>query len=406
MDKKDVEKMLRINAKAKNTNEMVILLNRNKIKKEDCLFVLTDELYDEKLCFKAIKDLLYNGLVDINVAGDFGYNFIQNAIYEGYSSDFIVDLIAYCSSFNLNVNHRDEDGDTILHTAIYADDFKGDIYKIYTILIKCGFDSRLKDNAGRNIVEAMMYEKKMNKKFSNEEINDVVELYNKEVERLTEEEKKEDPIDKVLENMGYDLNDNKEVLKKEFAKLGASYDKYLFRLTDELHNELSCFAAIKSLLSFTLCKVNEVDENGYNFIQNAMYAGYGTAFINGCIDASNDGPCKLNVNHNDEDGDTMLHTAIYCNDVCVLDIASVYETLLKYGFDSSLKDNDGRSIIDAMAFEKKRCGKFSAEDIKNVERIYNNALGIGEAKSFTEKELDNNKKLGKEGLENFLKKCR
>ena len=65
MDKKDVEKMLRINAKAKNTNEMVILLNRNKIKKEDCLFVLTDELYDEKLCFKAIKDLLYNGLVDM-----------------------------------------------------------------------------------------------------------------------------------------------------------------------------------------------------------------------------------------------------------------------------------------------------------------------------------------------------
>ena len=34
-------------------------------------------------------------------------------------------------NFKLDVNHRDDDGDTILHTAIYADDFKGDILKIY-----------------------------------------------------------------------------------------------------------------------------------------------------------------------------------------------------------------------------------------------------------------------------------
>lgn len=409
--KQDVKGMLRLMSKNAEENDSILRerFRKSNVNAKEYLFVLTDELYDEKACLKAIKSLLSCGSASGKVVGDFGYNFIQNAMYTGYSGDYIVELLDYCgkSSSWLNVNHKDEDGDTMLHTAIYADDFKGDIYKIYSTLIKLGFDSRIKDKAGRSIVEAMRYEKNVNKKFSDKQIELIEELYKKEIERLSKKEKKVDPFDLALSKMGYDLEVNKEIIKDELTKLGAAYNKYLFALTDELHNELSCFAAIKSLINGNVCRVNESDENGYNFIQNAMYAGYGTAFVNGCIDAGYDGfvMYKLNVNHRDDDGDTMLHTAIYCNDECVLDIASIYETLLKYGFDSRIKDKAGRNVVEAMKYEKKRCNKFSDEDIARVAQIYNKDLGIEETRTFTEEELEKNKKLEKEGLADFLKKC-
>ena len=410
MTKQDVKGMLRLMGKRAEENDSILVerFRKNNVSKKDYLFVLTDERYDEKSCLTAIQSLISCEHAEPTVIGDFGYNFIQNAMYAGYSYTFVDNLIDYCGRVSkLNVNHKDEDGDTMLHTAIYADDFNGDIYEIYQTLIKYGFDSRLKDKAGRNIVEAMKYEKKTHNKFTSQAISKVEELYNKELDRLNASEIKETPLESLLATMGYDLHNNKEILKRELPKLNIKGDAYLLALTDELHNELSCFAALKSLIHFELNRVNQVDEVGYNFIQNAMYAGYSTEFINGCIDAAADDGFvthKLEINHQDEDGDTMLHTAIYCNDECVLDIVSIYKNLLKHGFDSSIKDKQGRSIVDAMKSEKQRCNKFSDEQIKEIQKIYNEVLKI-EDTGFTKEELEKNKKLGKEGLANFLKKC-
>ena len=49
------------------------------------------------------------------------------------------------------------------------------------------------------------------------------------------------------------------------------------------------------------------------FIQNALYAGYGSEFINACIEASSDGLVthQLNINHQDEDGDTDSEVYYY-----------------------------------------------------------------------------------------------
>lgn len=407
--KQKMEKVLKLMTNRYEDNVSILAkeLNKHNVSKNNVLFVLTDDVYDEKLCYIALESLLSSNQYSVNATDAYKYNFIQNAIYDGYSSGFVLKVIELSSRYGLNVNHQDDDGDTILHTAIYADDFKGDIVEIYKALIKCGFDSRIKDKANRTVVEAMRYEKERHAKFSDKEIKEVEKLYNSEISRINAQNKVVSELDKVLEMMGYDLTVNKNILNRELPKLGVKKDKYLFKLTDELHNELSCFAAIKAILPSGTCRVNEKDGVGYNFIQNAMYAGYSTAFINGCIDACNDNSItyKLDVNHRDDDGDTMLHSAIYCNDKCVLNIASVYSTLLKYGFDSRLKDNDGRSIIDAMKYEKKRCNKFSDEEIKEVERIYNSKLGIEDA-SFSEEELNQNKRLNEEGLASFLKKCK
>ena len=342
--------------KEENVSKIVREFNRYNVKNSDTLFTFTDERYDERLCLLAIESLLEYDYCSINAKDSFNYNFIQNAMYECYSSDFIVKLINLSASKGLAVNHQDLDGDTMLHTAIYADDFKGDILEIYKALVSAGFDSRIKDNLNRNIVDAMKYEKKRCNKFTDKEIREVENVYNSEIDRLTSKKKNESKVDAVLSKMGYDLAANIKVLLNELPKLGLKKENFLFGLTDEEHNELSCFAALKTLIHYNICGINKTDEVGYNFIQNAMYAGYSTAFINGCIDAASDNSLtyKLAINHRDEDGDSMLHSAIYCNDKCVLNVASVYRTLLKYGFDSSIRDNEGRSIVEAMKYEKKR----------------------------------------------------
>ena len=111
--------------KEENVSKIVREFNRYNVKIVDTLFVFTDERYDERSCLLAIESLLDFNHCSINAKDSFNYNFIQNAMYECYSSDFIVKLINLSASHGLAVNHQDSDGDTMLHTAIYADDLKG-----------------------------------------------------------------------------------------------------------------------------------------------------------------------------------------------------------------------------------------------------------------------------------------
>lgn len=391
---------------ADNSASLVAFFNKNHVEPKDYLFVLTNELYDENKCLTAIKSLTSCGKANLNQIGDFGYNFIQNAMYAGYSNNFIMDLFYYAD--DLNVNHVDGDGDTMLHTAIYANDTcHYNIEELYSKLIDCGFDSTIKDKMGRTIVDAMKYEKRRCNKFSDKEINEVEKLFVENVAKKRDGGK-ESALDRILSMMGYNLTVNEKILRRELPKLGMDRYSYLLELTDVLHNELCCFAALKSLITsgdFNLDKV--VADGEYNFIQNAIYAGYSTSFVIGCIDASMN-PClknKLNINHVDEDGDTILHSAIYANDVCTVDIVALYKTLLKYGFDSNIKNNELKTIVDAMQDEKKRCNKFSNSQIVEVEHIYNDALGYYDD-SFSKDEQLKNEKLDDTGLNNFLKNCR
>lgn len=409
MDNSKVKGILRFMGKRRDDNaaSLVAFFNKNNVERKDYLFVLTDELYDEKSCLTAIKSLSFCGKVNLNERGNFGYNFIQNAMYAGYSNSFIMDLFYYGSD-GLNVNHIDEDGDSMLHTAIYVNDIcHYNIEELYSKLIDCGFDSTIKDKDGRNIVEAMKYEKRRCNKFSDEEIKKVEKLFVENVAKKSDGGK-ESSLDRILSMMGYNLTTNEKILRRELPKLGMDRYSYLLELTDVLHNELCCFAALKSLITsgeFNLDKV--VADGEYNFIQNAIYAGYSTSFVIGCIDACMNPSLKnkININHVDEDGDTILHSAIYANDVCVIDVAALYKTLLKYGFDSNIKNNELKTIVDAMQDEKSRCGKFTNSQIVEVEHIYNEALGYFDD-SFSKDEQLKNKKLDDDGLNNFLKNCR
>lgn len=124
---------------------------------QSLLHIFVDDKYDENACFLAIKTLLQAGLSP-NLEDEFNYNFIQTALYAGYSEEFILKILEKSLDYNLDVNHVDSDKDTIVHTAIYSDDYLGKIENIYTLLCNNGFDSTKTCSEGRNLVEAMCYQ--------------------------------------------------------------------------------------------------------------------------------------------------------------------------------------------------------------------------------------------------------
>lgn len=163
-----------------NTNIKIL---KNKIGNlkytDDCnqtlLHIFVGDKFDEPKCLLAIKSLLKAGLSP-NLLDDFAYNFIQNALYTGYSENFILEIMEESLKYNLNVNHVDSDKDTIMHTAIYSDDYNGEVINIYKLLVANGFDSTKVDQDGWNILGAMQKEGK----FSNVQIQQVKEIFKRE----------------------------------------------------------------------------------------------------------------------------------------------------------------------------------------------------------------------------------
>lgn len=129
---------------------------------QSILHILVDDKYDEDKCFLAIKSLLQIGLSP-NLEADYNYNFIQTALYAGYSEAFILNIINESLKFNLNINHVDSDKDTIMHTAIYSDDYLGEVERIFDLLCSNGYDCTKVCSEGRNLLEAMIFQKQYSK---------------------------------------------------------------------------------------------------------------------------------------------------------------------------------------------------------------------------------------------------
>lgn len=175
---------------------------------QSILHILVDDKYDETKCFLAIKSLLRVG-ISPNLEADYNYNFIQTALYAGYSEDFILKIINEALKYGLNINHVDSDKDTIMHTAIYSDDYLGEVEKIYDLLCANGFNSSLIDHDGRNLVEAMIHQNQ----YTKEQIERFKKKFDKVCSQLYEDQyikeaktntfnsapiKREIPVNKIL----------------------------------------------------------------------------------------------------------------------------------------------------------------------------------------------------------------
>ena len=97
---------------------------------------------DQEKVLKIIQLLFENGC-NVNYCNILGHNFIQAALKYGIkcgneriscSTEFVVDLILLGKKFNLNVNARDREGNSIIHTAISSEIYRGEILPILDAL--------------------------------------------------------------------------------------------------------------------------------------------------------------------------------------------------------------------------------------------------------------------------------
>lgn len=118
--------------------------------------------YNEEKVLRFIETLLIDGY-NVNYQGkETGYTFIHLALY-GYTSnnedyshstEFIVKLINLAKQYNFNVNLKDNDGDTIIHTALASEVYSG---KVIPLLEALGsdFDISAVDGNNNSIPDAL-----------------------------------------------------------------------------------------------------------------------------------------------------------------------------------------------------------------------------------------------------------
>lgn len=118
------------------------------------LHIFIQEKNKESDTMLAIKSLLKCGKLNPNLKDINGYNFIQTALIKGYSEDFVLELIKITinnTDTALDINTVDNEGNTIVHTAIESDEYNQDFIRIYKLLCENGFDSFIVNKKGKNI---------------------------------------------------------------------------------------------------------------------------------------------------------------------------------------------------------------------------------------------------------------
>ena len=138
------------------------------------------EIGKEKVVLKFIEALLTDNNLNINVQEkDTGYSVVHKALEGGiidnvaysYSTDFIIKLINLVKEHNFNVNIRDNDGNSIMHTAIMSKCYAGEIIPILDALGE-NFKYNCVNKNGNSVIKLLL-EGLKETKYTN------VTLYNK-----------------------------------------------------------------------------------------------------------------------------------------------------------------------------------------------------------------------------------
>ena len=241
-------------------------LNYRDSDNQTILHILADNKYDESKCFLAIRSLLVNGL-NPNTLADFNYNFIQTALYAGYSENFILNIINESLKYGLDVNHADDDQDTIMHTAIYSDDFNGSYSKIYELLIKHGFDTTKVDREGRNVFETMLYMNTTNQKvFSKDEMDKIRNLTpnNSNISNLTSVQSK--PNESNGQELTSDNQEKQQSIQPQITNQQKHSSRETIKILPDVIKELEKYGQILNLKGYTTAPTIGRDEELKNLI--------------------------------------------------------------------------------------------------------------------------------------------
>ena len=176
---------------------------------------------------KALKfiDILLQCGIDVNLKGaSTGYSFIHLALYGyteneedySYSTEFIIKLITLAKKYNFDVNIKDNDGDSLIHTALASEIYTGDTAVLIDTLGD-KYDLQCKDNNGNNIYEALIKYKKEAEKDKNkiwyDRLSKEEKIIKSYVEKNNEVAKEE--VQTPEENLVQEETDNQDIQRIE-----------------------------------------------------------------------------------------------------------------------------------------------------------------------------------------------
>ena len=155
-------------SKAFNLNAINPIDKKDKNNYGNLLHAAVQNKFDEQKVFQFISVLLENEY-DVNYKSKYtGYNFIQLALYgytdknnkeHSYSTNFLLKLIEIAKEHNLDVNTKDNDGDSIIHTALASEVYTGEVLPLIDALGE-DFNLECKDKKGNKLLSALNLYKK------------------------------------------------------------------------------------------------------------------------------------------------------------------------------------------------------------------------------------------------------
>lgn len=122
---------------------------------------LVDQKYEENKVEKMLTILFKEGLSP-NTKAYGGYTFLHQALYGAeidgkvipYSLSFFEKIIPLAKQYGYDVNIKDEDGDTLIHSAIYSEDYYEDIEPLIRLLGP-NFNLTAKNEQQQTLIDAL-----------------------------------------------------------------------------------------------------------------------------------------------------------------------------------------------------------------------------------------------------------
>lgn len=236
--------------------------------------------FPEDKTLKFIYTLLQCG-VDVNLKGrSTGYSFIHLALYGytengkdySYSTEFIIKLISLAKKYNFDVNIKDNDGDSLIHTALASEVYTGDT----TVLIDTlggEYDVLCKDNNGNNIYEALITYKKEAEQDKNKIWYDRLSKEEEIIKSYIEKNNKTVKVVTTKKDQKNDMSNQENKFYEEFNNLKTSIETLIHNITLEylLENYIMILNK-KSLLTTYLKKqdLNIKEKNSIKLLANKL----------------------------------------------------------------------------------------------------------------------------------------
>jgi hypothetical protein len=137
---------------------------------------LVSRKYDEKKLEVAIRTLFRKLNFDPNHLDKRQRNFVQLAIQTGYSCNFVCDCTRMSLARGIDVNHTDDLGDTVVHTAIKSTNFKDSFTPLLKLVDVHGYKASTKNNDGKDISDLIFESHKYDKIAKMKIISDMIDI--------------------------------------------------------------------------------------------------------------------------------------------------------------------------------------------------------------------------------------